>query len=88
MCIRDRPRPAECQLMDGDYIIMLSDGMTEGWPGEDGEERLETLLGCIGSVSPAEIANTMMKYAIEQCQGRIRDDMTVLAAGIWERNRE
>ena len=83
-----QPRPAECQLMDGDYIIMLSDGMTEGWPGEDGEERLETLLGCIGSVSPAEIANTMMKYAIEQCQGRIRDDMTVLAAGIWERNRE
>ena len=83
-----QPRPVECQLMDGDYIIMLSDGMTEGWPGEDGEERLETLLGCIGSVSPAEIANTMMKYAIEQCQGRIRDDMTVLAAGIWERNRE
>lgn len=83
-----QPQPAECQLMDGDYIIMLSDGMTEGWPGEDGEERLETLLGCIGSVSPAEIANTMMKYAIEQCQGRIRDDMTVLAAGIWERNRE
>ncbi len=29
-----------------------------------------------------------MKYAIEQCQGRIRDDMTVLTAGIWERTRE
>ena len=34
-----QPRPAECQLMDGDYIIMLSDGMTEGWArrGRGGE---------------------------------------------------
>ena len=79
---------AECQLMDGDYIIMLSDGMTEGWPDGDGESKLESMIGRIGAVSPGELANSIMKYAIEQCQGRIRDDMTVLTAGIWERTRE
>ena len=81
-------KPAECQLMDGDYIIMLSDGMTEGWPDGDGESKLESMIGRIGAVSPGELANSIMKYAIEQCQGRIRDDMTVLTAGIWERTRE
>ena len=81
-------KPSDCQLMDGDYIIMLSDGMTEGWPDGDGEDRLESMIGRIGAVSPGELANSIMRYAIEQCQGRIRDDMTVLTAGIWERSQD
>lgn len=75
-------------VSDGDYIILMSDGMTEGWPGGDGEEKLERFISRLNEVSPAEISNTLLRYALEECRGRIRDDMTVLTVGIWEKKDE
>ena len=60
-------------------------GMTEGWPNGDGEKQLETLLSGINGISPSEMAGILLRFAIEQRGGRIRDDMTVLCAGIWEK---
>ena len=39
--------------------------------------------------SPVDMANRLLQCAISQCGGKIRDDMTVLAAGVWkEEERE
>ena len=94
MCIRDsplgacgdaQPQPIKRSVSDGDYIVMMTDGMTEGWPNGDGEKQLETLLSGINGISPSEMAGILLRFAIEQRGGRIRDDMTVLCAGIWEK---
>lgn len=85
---RMRPERIRREIYDGDYIILLSDGVTEGWPTEDGEERICELLAGLDILSPSEMAGQIMRYAIEHSEGRIRDDMTVLVAGIWERQRQ
>lgn len=82
-----RTETAVREVSDGDYIVLLSDGMTQGWPREDGEAELERLLAGMEDVSPTEMARTLLQYAVKQQGGRIRDDMTVLTAGIWERER-
>jgi len=34
------------------------------------------------------MANRLLRYAIGQCRGQIRDDMTILTAGVWENSIE
>ena len=70
---------------DGDYIILMTDGMLEGWAGGDGIARLSRFLSGTEASSPGQLANVLMKYSIERQRGRIRDDMTVLAVGLWKR---
>ncbi len=83
-----QPQPVQRSVSDGDYIIMMTDGLLEGWPEGDAQKRLEMLLSGMNGISPAEMAGILLRSAIEQRGGRIRDDMTVLCAGIWEKDRE
>lgn len=72
------------QLLDGDYIILFSDGLLEPFMGEEGEEFLKEIIAAIPYRRPSEMAGHIMKQAICACGGRIKDDMTVLVMGIWE----
>lgn len=74
-------------LGDGDMVIMLSDGVTQNWPCGDGEFFIAQQIGKLNVSAPVDMANLLLRYAIEQCHGKIRDDMTILAAGIWESER-
>ena len=71
-------------LMSGDYLIMLSDGVLEALSEGIGEQILPEIVGRLEYRNPGEIANQILAYAIGQSRGRIRDDMTVLVAGIWD----
>lgn len=83
------PEVISRQLQDGDYVIMLSDGVTEAFAGGMGEEMLSELIEQTVYVNPGEIAGQILRYCLKQCRGKIRDDMTVLVIGIWKReNRE
>lgn len=72
------------RLMDGDYIVMLSDGIIDALSQGVGEEMMPEILGKILLKNPAEIANYILNFCLHQSRGRIRDDMTVLVIGIWE----
>lgn len=72
------------RLADGDYIIMLSDGVLDALSQGAGEEMLPEILGHITLKNPAEMANYILNYCLRQSRGRIRDDMTVLVTGVWE----
>ena len=72
------------QLQDGDYIIMLSDGVLDAVSMGRGEELLPELISRIYHTNPAEIANQILGYCLRQSRGQIRDDMTVLVVGIWK----
>lgn len=72
------------QLQDGDYVIMLSDGIPDALEQGIGEEILPEVIGRIEHTNPGEIANQILSYCIHQSRGQIRDDMTVLVIGIWK----
>lgn len=72
------------KLSDGDYIIMVSDGVLEGLSQGIGEEVLSEVISRISLENPKEIASSLLNYVIRSCKGSIRDDMTVLVAGIWK----
>ena len=71
------------QLQDGDYIIMLSDGVLDALEQGIGEEILPELIGKISHTNPGEIARQILNYCLHQSKGKIRDDMTVHVIGIW-----
>ena len=71
-------------LKEGDMVIMISDGVVEDWPCGDGEQCLMRRIGEIVSDSPVDLANHLLRYAIAQCRGKIRDDMTIMVTGIWK----
>ena len=73
------------QLLDGDYIFLFSDGILDSFSGEDGEEFLKEIVARIPYKRPSEMAGYIMKYAISASGGHVRDDMTVLVMGIWEK---
>ncbi len=72
------------QLEDGDMVILVSDGVLQDMPCEDSEIILARQIERMVFHSPVDIANALLQFAIGQSQGRIRDDMTVLVAGIWK----
>lgn len=75
-------------LLDNDYIIMVTDGVLDALSQGMGEEMLPELLSGLQLENPGEMANAVLNFAIHQCRGHIRDDMTVLVVGIWEKERE
>ena len=72
------------ELVHGDMIVMVTDGVLDALAPSDKEESMKTLLSGIQSDNPKEIARQVLDFA---CQngGRSLDDMTVLAAGIWRK---
>ena len=51
-----------------------------------GEDMLSEFIGSLTVENPGEMANIILRYCIQQSRGHIRDDMTVMVIGIWERN--
>lgn len=76
------------RLMDGDYVIMLSDGILDALSQGIGEEMLTEIIGNSDLKNPGEIANFILNFCIHQCRGHIRDDMTVMVIGIWKKEED
>ena len=76
------------RIHDGDYIIMLSDGIMDCIIEEKGEVFMKELIADIKFERPNEIAGCIMKYVLNLSKGRIRDDMTILVMGFWENKYE
>lgn len=72
-------------LMDGDYIVMVSDGVLDALSQGIGEDMLSEIIGSTNLENPGEMANAILNFCIHQCRGRIRDDMTILVIGIWKK---
>lgn len=73
-------------LQNEDYIIMLSDGVLDALSQGIGEEILPEIIGKIEYNNPNEIANQILAYCLKQSRGQVRDDMTVLVTGVWDKN--
>ena len=71
------------KLYEGDIIIMVTDGVLDSIASEDKEGYMEKLLMEMKSNNPQEIANRILDNTLAQSNYVPRDDMTVIAAGIW-----
>lgn len=73
------------KLYDGDYVIMMTDGVLDCIQETDKEKFMQEMILNIKMTNPHEIANYILKEALALNQDIPLDDMTVLVAGIWKK---
>lgn len=73
------------KLYNGDFIIMVSDGIVEALNCSDKEEAIGRIIMDIETSSPREMAFEILTRALENSEGIPKDDMTVLCTGIWDK---
>ncbi|SFQ42421.1 Stage II sporulation protein E (SpoIIE) [Lachnospiraceae bacterium XBB1006] len=76
--------PLRRKLYDGDYLVMVSDGVLDALADGEPEETFRQVLRVIPKGNPGAMADRIMKI-VNETKGRNTDDCMVLVAGIWER---
>lgn len=71
------------RMEEGDYIIMLTDGIIEGLAEYEAEEKLSDYISALNLKNPRDMAQHILQYCISMCKGQIKDDLTVLVFGMW-----
>ncbi len=71
------------KLYDGDYIIMMSDGVLDAVPEAERAEFLQQIIGEEPGQNPQVIAGRILNASLLLQNFEPRDDMTVLVCGIF-----
>lgn len=77
--------PVRRVLAPGDIVVMVSDGIVDAARGTDKENWVANFLRRTGSERPQDIADRLLRQAMEYSGGVARDDMAVLVARVSER---
>lgn len=73
------------KLNDGDFVIMVTDGILDSNQEEINKERwLGDIINHINTRNPQKMADEILRICMEQNGGTACDDMTVMVAKIWE----
>ena len=82
-------RNTEKQLGDGDFLVMVSDGVLEylqdDETGLEPEEIMCEILKYLSYNRPSQLADALMEEVLSRTGHTAGDDMTILAAGIWRK---
>jgi len=78
------PITQSVRLADTDMLIMISDGISDAVESES-VGKLREIISRSSIQNPKEMADFLLRYAINSQGGRIRDDMTVLTCCIKRR---
>ncbi len=73
------------QLADGDFVVLVSDGVLDYLHVPDPEETVKEILETIQINNPGQLAKHILERILLFTGGKAEDDMTVLTAGVWER---
>ncbi|MGN0143064.1 MAG: SpoIIE family protein phosphatase [Roseburia sp.] len=76
---------SETVLKNGDFIVMVTDGVLEYLHVPKPEETMQEILESIQTNNPGILAKRVMERVMLFTGGRVQDDMTILAACIWEK---
>jgi stage II sporulation protein E len=79
--------PIRHKLSPGDIVVMFSDGLLDSLKDrvQDPEHFIIQCLASINTKNPQELVETLMKTVLDKVQGNAKDDVTILAAKVWER---
>lgn len=72
------------RLSTGDFVIMLSDGITDSFK-DNSDEAVSELIRSIDTDNPQELADRILSEALNCNMHKAGDDMSVLVAGIWKK---
>lgn len=72
------------QLEDGDFLIMVTDGVLDALPVQEQDFLMEGIIRGARTGNPTEMAHHILQQVLEWQGGEPRDDMLVLVTGIWE----
>ncbi len=75
------------ELIDNDYIIMMSDGVLDALRESGYEDAMVQYLEDMREQHPDEMARNLLQFVLRCSQGRILDDMTVLVLGVFDSHR-
>jgi len=73
------------QLSDGDFIVLVSDGVMDYLHVPAPEDTIREILENIQINNPGQLAKHILERILLYTAGNVPDDMTVLTAGIWEK---
>ncbi|MDE6626416.1 MAG: SpoIIE family protein phosphatase [Lachnospiraceae bacterium] len=74
------------KLYHGDMIVMVSDGVMDGIIFENRETYLAELIASVDTNNAQVMAEKIIEDIEVMQRGRLRDDSTILTAGVWENN--
>lgn len=74
------------RLQSGDIVILMSDGVLDAFGDCEYENAMERAISELEEENPGVIAERLLQLAIRVGKGHIRDDMTILVAGVWEKS--
>ena len=73
------------KLYNGDFLIMVTDGVLDALPEERAEETLKEIILQTHAKAPQELGRGILQKVLALCEYKAADDMTVLAAGVWKK---
>jgi len=73
------------QLENGDFLVMMSDGVLEYLQEEDPDLAMCGILKNISTKHPGQMADAVLEEVMERTGGKAADDMTVLVCGVWRK---
>lgn len=77
---------SETKLYDGDFVIMVSDGVLDYLSEIDKETAFAEIIKSVDVTNAQEMANVILERLMEKEGHGVRDDMTVLVSGFWEKS--
>lgn len=83
-----KPDVTELEMAKCQYIFMLSDGVADALPFYDKENQLARIIDDIPPGNPQIMADSLMDEVLFYLGDEYKDDMTVLALGIWKSKNE
>ena len=75
----------ETKLTGGDFVVMVTDGVLEYLHVKKPEDTMQEIIESIQTNNPGILAKKIMERVMLFTGGKAKDDMTVLAACIWEK---
>lgn len=75
----------EIALKNGDFVVMVTDGVLEYLHVPRPEETMKEIIESIDSRHPGILVKKIMERVMLFTGGRVSDDMTILATCIWEK---
>lgn len=72
------------QLVSGDLIVMMTDGVMDALPAGEQERLLDLIIQGTRIENPKELAHYILEKVLDLSSDLPHDDMTVLVAGVWK----
>ncbi len=73
------------QLGNGDFLVMVTDGVIEYLHVRNPKETLIDIIASIKTQNAGILAESILEQVLQRTGGQAVDDMTVLVTGIWEK---